>query len=61
MLARILSSFTDCNPAVRLNAIEQLLEAPFIDFRVGIQKEDEFRLAQSRKAIHTTRKSVTPP
>jgi hypothetical protein len=60
MLARILSGFTDCNPAVGLDPIEKVLEAPFIDFRVGIQEEDEFRLAQSRKAIHTTRKSVIP-
>jgi hypothetical protein len=60
MLPWVLSRFTNGNPAVGLNPLEEFLDTPFIDFRVGVQKENEFRLAHSRKAIHAASKAVIP-
>jgi hypothetical protein len=60
MLSRILSRFANCNPAVGLNPSEEFLDTPFVDFRVGIEKENEFRLAHSGKTIHATGKAIIP-
>jgi hypothetical protein len=60
MLAWILSSFANRNPAIGLHSRKEFLNTPFVDLRVGIKKKNEFRLAHLRESIHTTGKAVVP-
>ncbi len=61
MLTRILTGFTDCDLIVGPGSDEKFFQTSFVNFRVRIQDENEFRPTNARKTIHASRKTVIPP